>query len=75
MTKTAFDRDGILTPEDRAASGRKCIQILSDASESRLGTKSLDFLLQQRKNARYVSYAPSERQLLWLRDLVDKHIA
>lgn len=74
MSKTAFERDNILTPEERATSARKCLSILADAGPEDLRMADYGFLESQRKAAKYVSYAVSERQLAWLRDLVSKHI-
>lgn len=74
MTKTAFDRDNVLTPEERAVSARKCLSILKDASAEHFRQRDYEFLLQQREKARYLSYTPSERQLAYLRDLVARFI-
>ena len=74
MTKTAFDRDNILSPEDRVASARKCITILAEAGPEDLRMADYEFLLGQRAGSKYVGYQVSERQLAWLRDLVEKFI-
>lgn len=74
MTKTAFDRDNVLSPEDRVASARKCIAILEDAGPEDLRMADYEFLQGQRERSKYIGYQVSERQLMWLRDLVEKVI-
>ena len=75
MTQTAFNRDGVLSVDERVTSARKCIQIL-DAQENctdDMRAKDYDFYISQRAEAKRVDYAPSERVLAWLRDLVEKY--
>lgn len=75
MTRAAFNRDNVLTPEERATSARKCIQIL-DAEEiatDDMRAKDYEFYISQRAEAKRIDYAPSEPQLQWLRDLVEKY--
>lgn len=70
MTRTAFNRDDVLTPQDRIESARKCLELLApevdgmDDRESRFVTE------MQEKIDRW---GVSERQLAWLRDLVEKY--
>lgn len=74
MTKTAFDRDGILSPEDRLASARKCVSLLdSHVNEMTLGEST--FFRNQSSEVRKIKGYISERQLAWLRDLVSKYDA
>lgn len=75
MTQTAFDRDGILSPEERVTSARKCLSILSDASSEHLRMRDYEFLLSHRTRAKSIGYGVSERELAWLRDLVSKYAA
>lgn len=74
MTRPAFTRDNVLSPEDRVASARKCLSILADAKSDDMSWKDYDFLENQRKAARYTTYAVSEKQLMYLRDLVSRFI-
>lgn len=74
MTQAAFNRDNILSPEDRVASARKCLAILADARAEDFKLSDWEFLEGQRKAAKYVGYQISERQLMWLRDIVSKHL-
>lgn len=74
MTKTAFERDGILTPEERVASARKCLSILASATSDDLSWKDFDFVQIQRNRAKSLGYGLSERELAWLRDIVARFI-
>jgi len=72
MTKTAFNRDNVLSPEDRLASARKCVRLLeSHAHDMRPGETS--FLSSITLEVRKIKGVISERQLAWLRDLVEKY--
>lgn len=74
MARVAFDRDNILTPEDRLASARKCVSLLeSHAHGMTPGETSFlsSITLKVKKSKRIIS----ERQLAWLRDLVSKYHA
>lgn len=73
MTRPAFNRDNVLTPEERATSARKCIQILDAEDTTDMRDKDYDFYISQRTEAKRIDYAPSEPQLQWLRDLVEKY--
>jgi hypothetical protein len=73
MTKTAFNRDGVLTPDDRAASAKKRLLLLAEVEVERLSLPEYRFLRDQREAARFTIYAPSERQLAYLRDLVERY--
>lgn len=67
-----FQRDNILTPEERAASARKCLNLLEDKGAEHMRQRDYEFLIGQRAEAKSLRYAPSEPQLQWLRDLVDR---
>lgn len=75
MTRPAFQRDNILTGNERAESARKCLALMADISEqSLIRSKDFDFLQSHRQRARFVNYEPTEPQLLWLRDMVDRYV-
>lgn len=73
MTKTAFNRDGVLTSEERAASARKCVNLLGAVDPHSMREKDWTFFCDQLAESKKFQYAPSERQLAWLRDLVEKY--
>ncbi len=74
MARIAFDRDGILSPEDRLVSARKCVSLLeSHAHEMSPGETS--FLSSITLEVRKIKGVISERQLAWIRDLVSKYDA
>lgn len=72
MTKPAFDRDNVLSPEDRIASARKCLSLLAP-EVSGLGQKEAEFV--EDMELKIDAFGVSERQLAWLRDLVSKYAA
>lgn len=72
MTRTAFERDNILSPEDRLASARKCLVLLASETGG-MGEKESAFV-EDMEN-KIDNYGVSERQLAWLRDLVTKYAA
>jgi hypothetical protein len=72
MTKTAFDRDNILSPEDRLASARKCLSLLLPEVNG-MGDKEADFVNDMENRIEH--FGVTERQLAWLRDLVTKYAA
>lgn len=73
MSKFQHSRDNVLTPQERAESARKCLQLL-DGYEERMPPMASEFVQTQRRFSRNVSYTVSEPQLQWLRDLVSKHV-
>jgi len=73
MTKTAFDRSNILTPDERAAAARKCLRLLADADFDEMTENDRAFISDQRRMAGTIAYAPTERVLAWLRDCVEKY--
>jgi hypothetical protein len=70
MTQTAFNRDNVLTPDDRLASARKCLDLLASETDS-MGEKESAFVDDMQN--KIDQYGVSERQLAWLRDLVSKY--
>lgn len=77
MARFQHQRDNILTAEERAASARKCIAILSEAgpeaNQSRMKAKDYEFFRQQKLFSINVTYEPREESLQWLRDLVERY--
>ena len=74
MTKPAFNRDNVLTPEDRLASARKCVSLL-EAHALEMNPRETSFLSSMTLEVRKIRGLISERQLAWLRDLVSKYAA
>ena len=74
MTRTAFERDGILSPEDRLASARKCVALLV-VHVNEMTHGEAEFFRNQSAECRRIKGYVSERQLAWLRDLVSKYDA
>lgn len=71
MTKTAFNRDNILTNEERLESATKCRKLL-DPNTGGFNDWELEFyasVCDQMDNRNFCS----ERQLAKLRDLVEKY--
>lgn len=69
MVRPAFDRDNVLSTEERTASARKCLSIL-EGNEERLNGKAQQFVADMRDKVD--RFGCTEGQLQWLRDLVDK---
>lgn len=72
MTKTAFNRDNVLSSDDRLASARKCLSLLAPEVEN-MGQKEAEFVGDMENKIDH--FGVSERQLAWLRDLVTKYAA
>lgn len=72
MTRTAFERDNVLSADDRLASARKCLALLGPETSS-MGDMESEFV--ENMQDRIDRYGVSERQLAWLRDLVSKYAA
>lgn len=70
MTKTAFNRDGILDDNERLKSARKCVALLEDYTEHMQGHE-LSFV--ESVTEQIAEGRCTERQLAWLRDLVGKY--
>lgn len=74
MTSPALKRDDILDDGDRTKSGLKCLQVLADDADLvSMSPKDRSFYLEQRSRAKRVGWSPSDPQLLWLRDLVERY--
>ena len=72
MTKTAFNRDNVLSDDDRLKSARKCLALLTSETD-RMGQKEAEFVTEMEEKLE--QWGCSERQLAWLRDLVSKYAA
>lgn len=72
MTQTAFNRDNILSDDDRLKSARKCLALLALETDS-MGETEASFVSQMQDSIE--RWGVSERQLAWLRDLVTKYAA
>jgi hypothetical protein len=70
MSKFAFERDNVLTFEERQVAARKCVNILRE-SVNAMTQKEADFVDDM--TGKVEVYGASERQLAWLRDLVEKY--
>lgn len=70
MTKTAFNRDNILTNEERVESGRKCYQLLEPYTGD-FNEWELNFITSM--SDQLDRGFCSERQLKTLRDMVEKY--
>lgn len=73
MVRPAFQRDNILNSDERAASARKCIALLRDQNTSYWKPRDQEFFEDQERKASNIRYAPSEPQLQWLRDMVERY--
>jgi hypothetical protein len=70
MTRTAFDRDNVLSEDDRLKSARKCLSLLATETDN-MGEKEAQFIADMEE--KIDRFGVSERQLAWLRDLVSKY--
>jgi hypothetical protein len=70
MTRTAFNRDDVLTPQDRIDSARKCLDLLAPEVDG-MGDREAQFVTEMQE--KIDRWGVSERQLAWLRDLVEKY--
>lgn len=71
MTKTAFDRDNILTNEERVLSAKKCCNLLEPRS-GEFNDWELNFFVDMHKQLDTYKNC-TERQLAKLRDMVEKY--
>ena len=69
MSKTAFNRDNVLSAQERADAARKCLSIIEDNVDA-LGQTERQFVERMQENID--RYGVSERQLAWLRDISEK---
>jgi hypothetical protein len=65
-----FQRDSVLSADERNESARKCLTLLEDHTE-RMTTKELIFVEDMPEKIE--RWGCTEPQLQWLRDLVDKY--
>lgn len=65
-----FQRDNVLSFDERNASARKCLSLLEDYAE-RMTAKELGFVEDMPEKIE--RFGCSEPQLQWLRDLVSKY--
>ena len=72
MTRTAFNRDNVLTPEERVTSSRKCIALLKD-HVAEMTERERAFFQGTAWAAEKPTYQCTERQLAWLRDMVETY--
>ena len=65
-----FQRDNVLTLDERNASARKCLSLLEDCME-RLSERELGFVESMPEKIQ--RWGCTEPQLQWLRDLTEKY--
>lgn len=70
MSRFAFERDNILSHEERQVAARKCMKLLVPVINA-MNQKEADFVDDM--VGKVEAYGASERQLAWLRDLVEKY--
>ena len=70
MTRTAYNRDSVLTPEERSTSARKCIALLAPEVDA-MAEREYQFVGEMQDKIDRLGV--TERQLAWLRDLVEKY--
>lgn len=75
MAKFQHQRDNILDASERAASARKCLDLLGDVKNSQMSVMDWDFVNGQIAAAEdNLYYSPTEPQLQWLRDCVERYV-
>lgn len=72
MAKAAFERDGILTGDERVGAAKKCLDLLSPYTEE-MRDREREFVEDRADWIDRPNCSISERQLAWLRDLVQKY--
>jgi hypothetical protein len=72
MTQTAFNRDNVLSDDDRLKSARKCLALLASETDG-MGDREAQFVSDMEE--KIDRFGVSERQLAWSRDLVSKYAA
>lgn len=76
MSGYQFGRDNILSDDERAESARKCINILMPVwldKGHQWRDNDAKFFTNQHSYSNRISYNPGERELAWLRDLVERY--
>jgi hypothetical protein len=66
-----FQRDNVLTADERNASAQKCLTLLEDCTE-RMNAKELGFVEEMLDKIE--RWGCTEPQLQWLRDLVSRYV-
>lgn len=66
-----FQRDNVLSLDERNASARKCLSLLKDFTE-RMSARELGFI--EEMPDKIERWGCTEPQLQWLRDLVSKYV-
>lgn len=66
-----FQRDNVLTPDERNRSAYKCLALLEDCT-ARMNARELAFVEDMPEKV--ARWGCSEPQLQWLRDLVEKYV-
>lgn len=56
MARPAFNRDGILNDDERAASARKCLSLLSALSPDVFSAKQCEFVSDQLRLSKNIRY-------------------
>ncbi len=69
MSKTAFTRSNILSFQERQDAARKCLELVEDCLD-KLNPREKQFVIDMGDKIETVGC--TERQLAWLRDIVDK---
>jgi hypothetical protein len=73
MTKPAFQRDNVLSEEERSRSAYKCLALLEDYTE-KMNAKELAFVEDMPEKIERWGCTELQLQLQWLRDLVSKYV-
>lgn len=73
MSRFQNNRSNILSIEERAASARKCIALLGDVNPDEMSDKDATFFRDQLAASKKIVWLPSELQLQWLRDMVERY--
>jgi hypothetical protein len=71
------NRSDVLNAEERATSARKCLQLLTEnprVPKERWKVADLNFYNRELGFANSQIYAPSDRVLQWLRDMVSRYV-
>lgn len=74
MSKFQNNRGGVLNDDERAASARKCLQLLAEAELPFMRPNDYTFYNKHKSLAKGLRYVPSEPELQWLRDLVSRYV-
>jgi hypothetical protein len=71
MTRPAFQRDNVLSADERNRSAYKCLTLLEDCTQ-KMNAKELGFVEEMPEKIE--RWGCTEPQLQWLRDLVEKYV-